>query len=188
MRHDLALVAEAADFAARKHEGQKRKGAAGEPYVNHLAEVAFLLASTAEIPDAELVAAGWLHDTIEDVGVTEMELTQLFGPRVACIVVEVTDDKSLRKDERKRLQVVNTPRKSREARLLKLADKTSNLRALADSPPARWEIARCEAYVVWAEQVAASCRGLNILLERHFDAASAQARRAFAERAARLIA
>jgi (p)ppGpp synthase/HD superfamily hydrolase len=182
MHCELVLVSTAADFAARKHSGQKRKGQAQEPYVNHLAEVAFLLAGTASAPDAGLVAAGWLHDTIEDCGVTAGELEHRFGARVAAIVLEVTDDKSLPKIERKHLQVTETPHKSPEARLLKLADKTSNLRALAASPPAKWEIARCVEYVDWAERVVLSCRDLNPALTQLFDAASAEARRAFTER------
>ena len=180
LREHVALVTRAADFAARRHCGQKRKGAAVEPYVNHLAEVACLLATAAEEPDAYLVAAGWLHDTLEDTSTEREELEQQFGRFVSDIVAEVTDDKSLSKSERKRLQILNTPHKSESARLVKLADKTSNLRSLAASPPADWDDARRLAYIEWAEQVAASCKGLRRELDEAFEAAVASARQAIA--------
>jgi (p)ppGpp synthase/HD superfamily hydrolase len=178
----LSLVTRAAWYAAQRHSAQRRKGTAAEPYVNHLAEVACLLASTAEEPDPYLIAAGWLHDTIEDTGATKAQLEELFGGAVAGIVVEVTDDKTLPKAERKRLQVINTPHKSERARLLKLADKISNLGALANSPPAQWDAARCNTYIDWAESVVASCRNINPALDRNFDIAAAKARAAVLER------
>gem|GEM_PF-237435 len=174
----LVLVARAADFAARAHASQKRKGVAQEPYVNHLAEVALLLTEATGGSDPALIAAAWLHDTLEDTITEREELETLFGKEVASIVAEVTDDKSLPKSERKRLQIETTPGRSRAARLLKIADKTSNLRALASSPPMGWDIKRREEYVTWAEAVVAGCRGLNADLEAKFNAAAADARAA----------
>ena len=182
LRDHVALVTRAADFAARRHVRQHRKSAGQEPYINHLAEVACLLAETSEEPNAHLIAAGWLHDTLEDTSTTRDELEEAFGRLVTEIVVEVTDDKSLPKDVRKRLQVENTAAKSISARLLKIADKTSNLRALATNPPTDWDRARMAAYADWAEQVVASCRGLNAELEKAFDLASATARTTIARR------
>jgi (p)ppGpp synthase/HD superfamily hydrolase len=123
-------------FAAERHAFQKRKGLAGEPYVNHLIEVAELIAGATDAPDTNLVMAGLLHDTIEDTGVTANELVQRFGEDVAGLVIEVTDDKSLPKQRRKALQVETAPLKSQRAQTLKLADKISNLRAIMASPPA----------------------------------------------------
>ncbi len=177
-RDDIALVARAADFASRRHVAQQRKGRAREPYVNHLAEVAGLLAETAAQPDAALVAAGWLHDTLEDTQTEREELVREFGEDVAELVAAVTDDKSLPKAERKRLQIENAPKKSARAKALKMADKTSNLRSLASSPPDDWERERMLEYVQWAERVVAGCRGVNEALERLFDAAVAAAREA----------
>src|SRR6266481_2758980 len=102
----VRLISEAAGLAARRHDGMARKGRGNEPYINHLAEVANLLAAATDGADTELVAAGWLHDTIEDTATTREELAQNFGDRVAALVVEVTDDMSLPKSERRRLQVV----------------------------------------------------------------------------------
>lgn len=177
---DLVLVTRACDFAALRHVQQRRKGVAGEPYLNHLAEVAALLADATGGADAILVAGGFLHDTLEDTPTTYDELEELFGPEIAHLVGEVTDDKSLPKAERKRRQISTTPSKSMRAKLIKIADKTSNVRAMASSPPAGWEISRIAEYVVWAEQVVAGCRGLNATLEQAFDGAVAQARAAVA--------
>src|ERR1700716_3129732 len=93
----IRLVSEAAELAARRHNGMARKGRGNEPYINHLAEVANLLCTATEGADAELVAAGWLHDTIEDTETTPEELAEKFGDRVARLVVEVTDDMTLPK-------------------------------------------------------------------------------------------
>jgi len=175
-REDVVLVMRAADLAARRHAAQHRKGSAREPYVNHLAEVASLLAEAACEPDAALVAAGWLHDTLEDTPTDRTELERLFGPAVADLVAEVTGDKSLSKAERKRRQVETAPRKSAGARAIKIADKTSNLRSLAASPPEGWERQRIADYVAWAEEVVAGCRGTNAALESHFDRAAAEVR------------
>ena len=171
MNGDLVLVARAADFAARAHVDQRRKGAKEEPYLNHLAEVAALLAEAGA--DGPLVAAGWLHDTIEDCGVTQDALADLFGEEVASLVRDVTDDKSLDKAERKRLQIENAAGKGAKAKCLKIADKTSNLRALCVTPPADWSSARIDEYLAWASNVVAGCRGVNATLEAGFDAAAA---------------
>jgi (p)ppGpp synthase/HD superfamily hydrolase len=179
MESDIVQLARAADYAARQHLGQRRKGERGEPYINHLTEVAALLAEATNGEDAVLLLGGLLHDTIEDTATTFADLEAMFGIEVAELVAEVTDDKSLSQAERKRLQVESTPGKSRRAKLLKLADKTSNLRGLVDSPPADWSAERLSDYVDWAEQVVKSCRGLNAVLEAGFDAAHAAAKARF---------
>ena len=177
MSADIVLLTRAADYAARQHIAQRRKGERAEPYINHLTEVAALLAEATGGTDATLLAGGLLHDTLEDTDSTYEDLAERFGPEVAALVAEVTDDKSLPKDERKRLQIEKTAGKSRRAKLLKIADKTSNLRSMVNSPPAGWTEARLRDYVVWAEQVVRSCRGLNAALESAFDAAYADAKR-----------
>src|SRR5215475_2289190 len=108
----LNLVSQAAELAARRHNGMARKGRGNEPYINHLAEVANLLALATDGADAELVAAGWLHDTIEDTDTTREELAVKFGERVAALVVEVTDDMSLPKEQRRQKQMEDAPHKS----------------------------------------------------------------------------
>jgi len=165
----LRLVSEAAELAARRHNGLARKGRGDEPYINHLAEVANLLSAATDGADAELVAAGWLHDTIEDTATTREELAQKFSERVAALVVECTDDMSLPKAERRRLQVVNASHKSPGAKLIKIADKISNIGARILSDPSAEERADLADYTDWAEQVVAGCRGGNAWLDQAFD-------------------
>jgi guanosine-3',5'-bis(diphosphate) 3'-pyrophosphohydrolase len=165
----IRLVSEAADLAARRHSGMQRKGRVNEPYINHLAEVANLLSDATDGSDAELVAAGWLHDTIEDTAMTREELAHRFSERVAELVVEVTDDMSLPKDERRREQIVDAPHKSPGAKLIKIADKISNIRARIVSNPTKSAREELSDYLAWAEQVVAGCRGGNEKMDRVFD-------------------
>jgi (p)ppGpp synthase/HD superfamily hydrolase len=165
----LRLVSEAADFAARLHSGQQRKGRGSEPYINHIAEVANLLSIAADGIDAELVAAGWLHDAIEDTATTREELAQKFGDRVAALVVEVTDDMTLPKQQRRQKQIVDAPWKSPGAKLIKIADKISNIRVRILPQPSQEARDDLIDYVGWAEKVVAGCRGVNAVLDRMFD-------------------
>jgi (p)ppGpp synthase/HD superfamily hydrolase len=167
--HSVQKILSAALFAAEKHAAQRRKGAAAEPYVNHLIEVAELVAAANPEPDTDLVIAALLHDTIEDAGVTEEELRQRFGAHVAQLVAEVTDDKSLPKEERKRLQIENAPKKSIGAQVIKIADKISNLRAILASPPVDWTAGRKSEYFVWAGQVVEGLTAPNPVLKAEFD-------------------
>ena len=169
MLSGLRLVSEAADLAARRHNGMARKGRGNEPYINHLAEVANILAEVTDGADAELVAAGWLHDTVEDTGVTLVQLMAYFGDRIAALVDEVTDDMSLPKAKRRQKQIEDAPHKSASAKLIKIADKISNIRARIHSDPNEEERADLTDYVDWAEQVVAGCRGGNAALDRMFD-------------------
>ena len=157
----VQAILNAAKFAAKKHATQKRKGAAAEPYINHLLEVAHLVSTALSQPDTNLVIAALLHDVIEDSSVTKEEVAERFGTDVADLVVEVTDDKSLSKAERKRLQVVNASKKSVRAQMLKLADKISNLPAILDSPPADWSLERRREYFEWAKRVVDGLTSLN---------------------------
>jgi (p)ppGpp synthase/HD superfamily hydrolase len=159
-------------FAATRHVNQRRKGETAEPYINHLTEVADLVAEATVGADLDLIIAAVLHDTVEDTATTTGELEHLFGARVAGLVAEMTDDKSLPKAERKRQQVEHARHASPEAKTIKLADKTANLRALANSPPSSWTQARRTEYLRWAREVIAGCRGVNPGLEDEFDLAA----------------
>jgi (p)ppGpp synthase/HD superfamily hydrolase len=173
----LVTVLRAADAAARWHVNQRRKGAAQEPYVTHLLEVAMLVAEATAGADPNLIVAALLHDTIEDQGVTREEIAARFNDDVADLVVEVTDNKELPKAERKQLQIKHAPKLTRRAKILKLADKISNLRSLATSPPADWPMQRRIDYVTWTTEVAQGLRGESGLLEQEFDRAAAHAER-----------
>ena len=167
--NELVLVLRAADLAARWHVHQRRKGAAGEPYINHLLEVANLVTQATNGSEPNITIAALLHDAIEDQDVRAETIAKEFGQHVTDIVLEVTDDKSLPKAERKRLQVEHAPHKSREAKLIKLADKISNVRAIADSPAQDWTAERRLEYVQWAKDVVAGLRGTSSWLEQQFD-------------------
>src|SRR5215813_2304745 len=121
---DWIMVLKAADAAARWHVHQRRKGAAKEPYINHLLEVASLVAEATEGKDPNLVIAALLHDAIEDCEVPYEVIADTFGTDVADLVVEVTDDKSLPKEQRKQIQAETAHKKTLRAKILKLADKT----------------------------------------------------------------
>jgi guanosine-3',5'-bis(diphosphate) 3'-pyrophosphohydrolase len=137
---EWVTVLRAADAAARWHVHQRRKGAAQEPYINHLLEVASLVADATDGKDPDLVIAALLHDAIEDQEVPVELIAREFGSKVGAIVAEVTDDKTVEKAERKRRQVATAAKKSDQAKMLKLADKTSNLRAIAFSPSPGWSV------------------------------------------------
>jgi guanosine-3',5'-bis(diphosphate) 3'-pyrophosphohydrolase len=153
-----------------------RKGRGDEPYINHLAEVANLLAAATDGADAELIAAGWLHDAVEDGATTAEELSQNFSKRVASLVAECTDVMRLPQKERRRLQVIDAPRKSADAKLIKIADKISNIRARIFPRQTAEQREDLIAYTDWAVEVVAGCRGGNAFLDTSFDDAVAQAR------------
>jgi guanosine-3',5'-bis(diphosphate) 3'-pyrophosphohydrolase len=164
-------IVRALDFAAWAHSSQRRKGIDGEPYVNHLTEVARLVAQATGGEDDTLIIAALLHDVLEDqsMHVTYAMLVDHFGKRVAKIVREVTDDISLPKAERKRLQVLHAPHLSRRAKILKIADKAANLNSTQQAPPRGWSLARKREYFAWAAEVVAGCRGVNPWIEAVFD-------------------
>ena len=183
MRTDgLHCVLKAANAAARWHAKQRRKGQGDEPYINHLLEVAAIVDDATSGSDPALVAAALLHDAIEDQGVTRATIAELFGDDVASLVHEVTDDKSLPQDVRKHLQVENAHKKSPRAKLLKLADKISNVTAVGKNPPEGWTTERQSEYVQWGRDVVARLRGVSPALEEQFDRAADEAERLIANR------
>jgi len=164
----LALVTRAALYASEAHAHHRRKGEAAEPYVNHLAEVAMLLARAGA--DANLIAAGYLHDTLEDTEVTYADLAAAFNEDIAELVQLATDDDSLSKSVRKSLQIERAPGLPVRAQMLRICDKISNLRALRSSPPAGWSFERKLEYFEWARLVVNGCRGADPGLVELFDA------------------
>ena len=164
-------IVRALDFAAWAHSTQRRKGGAGEPYINLLTEVARLVAQATDGDDDKLIIAALLHDVLEDQSmyVSHAMLVENFGKRIAAIVLEVTDDRSLVKAERKRMQVVHAPHLSRRAKILKIADKAANLNSLLQTPPHDWSATRKREYFAWAAQVVDGCRGVNDWIEAVFD-------------------
>jgi GTP diphosphokinase / guanosine-3',5'-bis(diphosphate) 3'-diphosphatase len=170
-----SLLIAAISFAAEKHRDQRRKDADASPYINHPIALANVLANEGNVTDINVLCAAILHDTIEDTDTTAAELESRFGPKITSIVLEVTDDKSLEKQVRKQRQIDHAAHASREANLVKLADKICNLRDILSSPPADWPAERKRAYFDWAAQVIANVRGIHPGLEATFDGIYARA-------------
>ena len=173
---DTVRLLKAVTFAAEKHRHQKRKGEDASPYINHPLKVAEMLADIAGVRDVKVLIAAVLHDTIEDTQTTREELEAEFGREVCALVQEVTDDKNLLKEERKRLQIEHAPHLSSSAKLIKVADKIANVRDVTNDPPSGWSTERRLAYLDWAELVVAGCRGVSEPLEREFEAVLKRAR------------
>lgn len=167
---------EAISFAAIKHKDQRRKGANAEPYINHPLAVAKLLTDVANVYDIDILQAAILHDTIEDTETTREELFMKFGKEVTEYVIEMTDDKSLPKAERKRLQIVNAPHKSKGAKLIKLCDKICNVTDIMNNPPTHWNEERRIEYYNWAEQVVKALDCENSFLVRLLENRISEAR------------
>jgi len=166
---DVGMVLKAMAFAASKHRNQRRKDAEASPYINHPIALADVLWHDGDVRDPVVIAAALLHDTIEDTKTTGAELRRRFGPKVAGVVVEVTDDKRLPKERRKDLQIEHAAHLSKAAKLVKLADKICNLRDILASPPKDWSVDRKREYFDWAKKVIDQVRGTNPKLERRFD-------------------
>jgi GTP diphosphokinase / guanosine-3',5'-bis(diphosphate) 3'-diphosphatase len=169
MDESTGLILKALRFSAEKHKDQRRKGANATPYINHPIEVTEILWRLGEVRDTTLLLAAILHDTLEDTDATPDEIKSEFGEEVLALVLEVTDDKSLPKQKRKQLQVENAAHKTRNAKLLKLADKISNVQEIVTSPPKAWSLERKQEYLLWSEKVVVGLRGVNEKLERHYD-------------------
>ena len=153
MSNPVVIILKACAFAAHKHRNQRRKDQARTPYINHPLTVARVLAEEGGVIDAEVLAAAILHDTLEDTDTTLKELQNAFGKRIAAMVAEVTDDKTIPKPVRKQRQIDHASHKSQGAALIKAADKICNLRDLKKSPPTRWTLERRREYIEWAQQV-----------------------------------
>lgn len=173
-QRDLALLLKALAFAAHKHRDQRRKDRRQSPYINHPIGLAYVLVKDGGVTDIEVLCAALLHDTIEDTSTTKEEIRRAFGSRISRVVQEVTDNKRLSKKQRKRLQVQRASRLSREAKLVKLADKICNVRDVSKRPPAHWDLPRRREYFDWAKNVVDRLRGVHPKLEAAFDRAYAQ--------------
>lgn len=156
---------EAVKFATLKHAGQYRSAAnrVKVPYIVHPLEVAQILSknyeskSYMEQSDVKeeldnILIAAVLHDTLEDTDATEDDISVMFGWDVLKIVKQVTDDPKLDKMAQKRMQVTDMPKKCREAQLIKIADKTANMRDIVRIPPP-WKKESALAYIAQAREV-----------------------------------
>jgi (p)ppGpp synthase/HD superfamily hydrolase len=174
MNESTGLLLKAVHFAAEKHKDQKRKDAEASPYINHPIQVTEILWRIGGVRDTTLLLAAVLHDTLEDTDATPEEIQEMFGGDVLALVQEVTDDKRLPKQVRKQRQVQTAPHKSYRAKMLKLADKISNVEDIIHTPPKDWSLERRREYVLWSERVVAGLCGENEHLERQYYALLAE--------------
>ncbi len=177
--NEVGLLA-AADFAARKHKGQRRNDAEATPYINHPIAVAALLARVAGVKDLLTLQGALLHDTIEDTETSAEEIEVRFGKAVRRLVLEVTDDKTLPRPDRKRLQVERAAKLTSRARLIRVADKICNLDDMNFTNPGGWSLERKLGYLDWSVEVIGQIRGIHPGLEKLFDTIVAEKRQLLA--------
>src|ERR1700751_3030787 len=149
---DLTIVKKAYDYSLKNHAGQSR--ASGEPYLVHPLEVAVVLAEMKM--DSVAVAAGLLHDSVEDTSVTIVDIRKEFGEQVAHIVEGVTKISKIDFATREEQQAENL-RKMMLAMvdairviLIKLADRLHNMRTLEHLPPERQQKIASETLEIYA--------------------------------------
>lgn len=166
-------------YATEQHRNQRRKDEDATPYINHPISLLHILNVEAGIEDNDILIAALLHDVIEDcsgphqmhIELRRQEIREQFGETVLSYVEAVTDDKALPKAERKQAQVDHAAHIPFGAKLVKIADKTANLRDIANNPPANWSPERKTEYFAWAKQVVDVVRGSHAGLEGLFDEA-----------------
>jgi guanosine-3',5'-bis(diphosphate) 3'-pyrophosphohydrolase len=179
---DSTQLLRALSFAALKHRDQRRKGNHQAPYINHPIEVARLIATVGGVDDVAVLQAAILHDTVEDTDTTPAELEREFGADVKDLVLEMTDDMSLPSTQRKQQQIAHAASMSSRAKLIKLADKISNVGDIARHPPPDWTLERRRNYFDWTAEVIDGVRGTNAALEASYDEVLRQAREILGDR------
>ncbi len=129
---DSMILHKAIEFAARKHKDQKRKGS-DTPYIVHPVEVMLFLSECGCSTDT--LAAGVLHDTLEDTETTLEELISEFGEHIAALVASESEDKGKSWQERKQHTVDKLATASEDTKMICLADKLSNLQSMVYDYP-----------------------------------------------------
>lgn len=173
---DFSLFLEALDFCAEKHRNQRRKDPEKTPYLNHPIAVAHLLWRVGNVCAMPVLVAALLHDVIEDTAVAPEEISSRFGSEVLAMVLAVSDDKNLPKEQRKELQVLHAPSLSKGAKLIKIGDKICNVRDVTWAPPPDWSLQRRIEYLDWAEQVVNGLGDCNHALQDLFRSLLAEGR------------
>lgn len=140
-----SLISRAANFAAYHHDGQIRKHV-GENYINHPMRVAETVEATNL--DEEVVAAAWLHDVVEDCGVNNNTITELFGGRVSRLVYAMTDEPAVpggpnrarRKEITRQRFLMLQGQDAIDAHTIKVADCLDNAPSIREYDPEFWKV------------------------------------------------
>ncbi len=164
---DVRQISEAALFSAHAHKNQMREDM-GDPYLVHLSEVAAMCANIEPL-DPVLVAAAWLHDTLEYTDTDESALREHFGEAVADLVADVSDPPGLKGKARRQRQVDHTAKAGIRTKRIKLADRTSNIEEVLNAPDDRFRAKSGARYLKWSRRVVDVCRGAAPTLEARFD-------------------
>jgi guanosine-3',5'-bis(diphosphate) 3'-pyrophosphohydrolase len=169
--NEFSTFITALKFASEKHRYERRKDELKSAYITHPIQVVEILWNTGGVWDIDILTAALLHDVLEDTPTEEAEICEPFGQQVLNLVKEVTDDKSLGKVERKRLQVEHAPNLSPKAKILKLSDKICTVRDIRENPPAAkdWSITRKQEYIDWSKEVVDAMRGIDLKLDSKFN-------------------
>lgn len=167
---DLSPVLEALVYAGRVHNGQRRRDAPGSPHLKHVIQVVSLLAG-AGVNDVVILTAAAVHDVLRDTEVKVEELQEQFGAEIAGLVEELSADSVLSRIDRREELPQRVRDFSGSAQLIKLAEKISNLRDLAEHAPIGWSRQRRRDYFDWAEGVTRPLRGNSSTLDSLLDEA-----------------
>lgn len=159
-RQDFELIILSIYWASIWHKDQRRKDNAKTPYINHPIEAMMFLVKNGVV-DRDTLIAVILHDVIEDTTGKYNDIKKEFGQIVADYVNECTDDKKLNKIQRKKNQIIHAKTISDAAKLVKLADKYSNLLGLLENPPKSWKKEEITGCVYWCFAVCKNLFGVN---------------------------
>ncbi|CED84321.1 peroxysomal citrate synthase [Phaffia rhodozyma] len=157
---DVGILLKTLSFSSQKHSFQRRKDPAQSPYINHPIGVANFIAETGET-DIVVLQAAILHDVVEDTECTIDEIELHFGPEVAKVVDECSDDTTLSACARKLAQVETAGHKSKRAQQVKLGDKLHNCLSIQSAIPVGWDVERSQRYFIWSKQVVDLCASSN---------------------------
>jgi GTP diphosphokinase / guanosine-3',5'-bis(diphosphate) 3'-diphosphatase len=158
---NLPILLMAIDFAAMRHLKQVRKHADWVPYIIHPFRVAILLWEDAEVRSEDMIMAALLHDLLEDTQTVREELGSLFGKKVLVLVDLLTESTEVSLlDQVKEM--------SKEAKMIKLADRTHNLRDLLDHPPKEWKADKVEKFILKSRQLLEALQGVHPQLEKTY--------------------
>jgi guanosine-3',5'-bis(diphosphate) 3'-pyrophosphohydrolase len=157
---EITKLIKCISFASEKHSNQRRKNKLSDPYINHPIELTNILVDCG-ITDLDILCGAILHDTIEDTNTTYDELVENFGIEIANIVLECSDNKSLDKITRKKNQITHAKEISDKAKIVKLADKYSNIQSLNTDPPINWSTNVITGYMNWSSACCANLYGVK---------------------------
>ncbi len=164
INNEMAKVVRAAYFAGEKHKDQRRSDKEETPYINHPLELASILVDEGMVDNVDVICAALLHDTIEDTDTTAEELITVFGPTVAGIVLEVTNDMTQSSANRRIQEAAKIPKLSVHAKLVKLADKIANIRDISTMPPVGWTLEKKQAYFDFSLSIAEQAKDASPVL------------------------